>query len=1009
MTSETNESEKENFILPNLIESNKGERKSGSSNHSSTNSSIENMTVDMHLDEMKRIKKYTTENLNVTNILQLDGTFTVKDCEPMILSPRKTLFFHEKSNLSVCLQEKVLMKPSDAGASNILVNCSDSIKLEDDEKELLRPSRKTIVFNDDMNISIGDVNKGKSSSQNVRQEKVASFEIKPKIFESQSKVSASNLKMFKSPVKAKVLQFSKILANESNMHLDSPPIKPPKMQNQKQVVNEIMEFIMTDTPIKKLCQQMGSSKKHNITPMQNPPPKVIFSSTKSNWNRHTSFIPTPIKSRSSSELLKSLGLDLESSDVNSPMDLEISKKQLTRKTMHQEQDIDETLQESRRVRAKLSRETLVGESNISIINKSETVPASLQSARKTLFGSEIDETLSQGQIADSKVEGTTSASIIHEHVAPTIYEDDDMELEMVTDGTAEMPIEPVYTNNDRRDNSKKLDDDVDPFIHVSGANASTFQNALQDFVNLPFINSLLNSSAISQTPETPLTDRSFDISLAIDFDNKTQNLHQNIDELLQRPSNDHIKAGRETIYTNNISIINESAAVPTLQKKSRNTLFGGEINQTITQDVLFEPKTEDASIVRKHARKTVYDEESMELEMVTKDTASMSNMSVYTNSGKRDDNKKSMNITDANLVSLLAEESNPFDHESCNNDSQMQVSLCVNAPSNHLDNLTLINPPLNSTSAPLTPDEMRRDQSSRYVKFNQESLVGNDVSINEASHVSLFQNSGRKTLFGGEVDEKPSHEVSPEFETVKTTSTSIVLKHVRETIYEDEDIPCARQKLPLRQTVYEAENMELEADVEEAENVPIEPSYKFVVNRDDSRKLMNITDAEIVSILDDESDPCLTVADESQEHVSFGANASVYQNALQDFVNITIMNSPLNASAFSQTPKAPFTARSREISSPTDYSVKFDELLETLEEKAVEKPRLEIDDFLEKLNIKPVMITFHPELQPDYSDMRMAEMKERLAREKAERKAAKVLQLPATPPYDELIKNKLAW
>lgn len=1000
MTSETNESEKENFILPHLIEANKGERKSGSPNHSSTNSSIENMTVDMHLDEMKRIKKYTTENLNVTNILQLDGTLTVKDCEPMILSPRKTLFFHDKSKFSVCLQEKVLIKPSDAGTSNILVNCSDSIKLEDDEKELLRPSRKTIVFNDDMNISIED---NKSLSQ---QEKVASFEVKPKIFESQTE-------------KPKVLQFSKLIANESNMHLDSPPIKPPKMQNQKQVVNEIMEFIMTDTPIKKLCQQMSSSKKHNITPMQNPPPKVIFSSTKSNWNRHTSYIPTPIKSRSSSELLKSLGLDLESSGENSPMDLEISKKQSTRKTIHQEQDIDETLQEPQRVRTKLSRETLVGESNISII-KSEIDPELRQKARKTLFESDIDETLSQGRIAESKVEETTSASIINEHVGPIIYEDDDMELEMVTDGTAEMPIEPVYTNNDCRDISKKLDEDVDPFVHVSGANASTFQNALQDFVNLPFINSLLNSSAISQTPETPLTERSFDISLAIDFDSKTQNLHQNIDELLQRPKSDHIKASRETIYSNNISIINEPVAVPSLQKKSRNTLFGGDINQTITQEMLFQPKTEDVPIARKYARKTVYDEESMELEMVTEDTANKSIMPVHTNSGKRDDNKKFMNITDANLVSLLAEESNPIDHESCSNESQMQVSLSVNAPSNHLNNVTIMNPPLNSTPAPLTPDEMRRDQSSRYVKFNRESFNGNDISINEASHVSLFQNSARKTLFGGEIDEKPSHEVSPEFETRKSTSTSIVLKHIRETIYEDEDIPCARQRLPLRKTVYEEENMELEKEVAEDEDVPIEPVYKFIVNRDDSRKLMNITDAEIVSILDDESDPCLTVADESQEqfsfgvnesqmHVSFGANASVYQNALQDFVNITIMNSPLNASAFSQTPKMPFTARSREISSPIDYSVKFDELLETLEEKAVEKPRLEIDDFLEKLNIKPVMITFHPELQPDYSDMMMAEMKERLARERAERKAAKVLQLPATPPYDELIKNKLAW
>ena len=130
--------------------------------------------------------------------------------------------------------------------------------------------------------------------------------------------------------------------------------------------------------------------------------------------------------------------------------------------------------------------------------------------------------------------------------------------------------------------------------------------------------------------------------------------------------------------------------------------------------------------------------------------------------------------------------------------------------------------------------------------------------------------------------------------------------------------------------------------------------------KNDNTKLMNITDADFVSMIDDESNPCvnesLTATHELQ--TSFNGNIS-YHQALQDFVNITINDLPVNMTIDS----TPENFRNRKFDQPADISVMLDDFVAKLERKNTVKPRLEFDEYLENLNIKPVKIKRLPNMQ----------------------------------------------
>jgi hypothetical protein len=221
-------------------------------------------------------------------------------------------------------------------------------------------------------------------------------------------------------------------------------------------------------------------------------------------------------------------------------------------------------------------------------------------------------------------------------------------------------------------------------------------------------------------------------------------------------------------------------------------------------------------------------------------------------------------------------------------------------------------------------------------------------------------------------------------------------------------------KQSIRKTVHAEVNMTVDGDSNGPSPQKMEILDKNLTYSRDCRKLMNITDAEIISLIDDESNPCLSETGNSNiNHSSYGASNSSYQNALKEFVNITIMNSPFNMSSLTPISTSPVQAIDREIAPAIDYCAKLDDLLMKLEQKDTPPPRLAIDDYLEKLNIQPVIIPYYPQMEPDYLMRKIAESKERILREAAERKVKreqhKASQLPLIPPYEFLLKNKLEW
>lgn len=200
---------------------------------------------------------------------------------------------------------------------------------------------------------------------------------------------------------------------------------------------------------------------------------------------------------------------------------------------------------------------------------------------------------------------------------------------------------------------------------------------------------------------------------------------------------------------------------------------------------------------------------------------------------------------------------------------------------------------------------------------------------------------------------------------------------------------------------------------------PWRPTTFSVLNG--SQQLMNVTAADFTAMLEDTSNPCMSEVSGTDNslvnntfQVSFGENTSQYQRALQDFVNITIMNSPLDQSTMSPRPTGgPVKIKPVKLEAPVDYRARMEDFMTTLKKKEVEPPKTDMDEYLEKLNIQPITIKMPEIFQPDYFEKRLAAQRENLARERREQKAQeealKKSQQPEIPLQSFLIKNKIAW
>ncbi|KAG5681979.1 hypothetical protein PVAND_011378 [Polypedilum vanderplanki] len=159
---------------------------------------------------------------------------------------------------------------------------------------------------------------------------------------------------------------------------------------------------------------------------------------------------------------------------------------------------------------------------------------------------------------------------------------------------------------------------------------------------------------------------------------------------------------------------------------------------------------------------------------------------------------------------------------------------------------------------------------------------------------------------------------------------------------------------------------------QENESHLFEIDRRRTYTKEESVKWHNITDKEMMyNMIDDESNPCLDSLDNQEmlQRVSSEHSAMViYEHAVEDFVNLTIVESPLN-NTFSQSRMSQSNIQRRQsrIPSPVNNLISmFDNLTRSLKKKDSPKPRLEIDDYLEKMKIGQVKIPRYPQNNAKY-------------------------------------------
>jgi hypothetical protein len=1079
----------ENFIIPaNPKESLDGGSRTNSLNNSS---GFTNMTVEIRADEKKRIKNFGTDNLNMTTNINLDMSLMtqVKATEErMVLSPRKTIYFNDNANISVCIQDKVLMKESEAAKKDISDSCE--FTLEEDEKVCFKSERKTTHKINDMDLTL-------ETSKVVPVPKIFKLPETPKPFRMAPRF------------------------RDISMNLDSPPIKPPKLPDQKQVASELEDFMLTETPTKNLCRQMCGSKKHSITPLQNQPPAK------------TAKAMERLTGRNSMHILKDLGLDLGSpksqkaKNDESSMDLEEVKMDLepekprnrqtvfdasiviepttsslkeARKTLFEE-DMNETL--SQKTAEQLSQsdklsqkvetlsndfkkfshetffdldieETVAGTKSVTLV-KLKDLPAPLDSPkRRTVYNNDISFTCNFADMAAFK---PCSTMMNCSNMDETGVSESTNELARKASRLLRDPMATTSSNSHLNDiGDISIDSPHQRSLPAeSYARKTVYDTNMSLNLNSPVKKSLNLESPVKTLPEvsmkiSPVSKRSLpeasfklsplkyvtsnemDISgIEPTADISKTNLQKprgtiygdsSIHENLTPQASVKVQGkSRGTIYANQTMQEDSTPqASVKVQGKSRGTIYA---NQSIQEDSSAQTSSKHEE---KFSRKTIYGDDTItetsiiqhqHLKKPHRDTIYGSHVIDETNVGDMSfdlsmEVKKNQQITiykDSPIEeekSTVKEITTPVKAEiATKNRKTIHETLAINETNIEEEEMTR-----HEALTPFTPNLVEIQQvnsMSRFgsTSFNDKSKIFHKVSTSqpEVSNRSLSPC----------VIPPP-----PEFNTPIYDSQIFLAPQLTEHQHHEMDVSsmlresvivAAPKDVSHRRTVHESINMEVEKveEVQESgdqtihENAQIQlENQTFTVGKvDEHKKLMNITDADIHSLIDDESNPCINESREynsnesqsSDKRRSFGGNISIYQNALQEFVNITIMNSPLNASSYAPTPAPLVRTKKRVIPTAVDYCSKLDDLIESLEKKDEPAPRLAIDEFLEKLNIRPVKIPFHPELEPDWLAKEDEKVKARIVQDAAKRKeriaAAELLQQPLIPSYQFLLKNKL--
>lgn len=284
------EAEKENvehFAVPLPIDSGSPVRTSSQSSLSSDSSStIANYSLEMDADERKRMKGVKVhDNLNVTNLCESDK---------LIRSPRKTIYYSEKENMSVVVHEKVEVRLSEIDQT---LTENFTMTMSENEVRHMGTVRKTDYRPLGMDITFDE---SENKEKNLFK--------KPPVL----------------PIPQPFQMLPKHLIKQNKTQFLSPPIKTPQKQSKdKSTIDQFMDFITSDTPTKKLCHDMCSTKKHGITP-QPVEVEPLRKAPKESWNgKLTDY-------RKSTDILREAGLVLSPTLRKTSFDLD----EKTRRTIY---------------------------------------------------------------------------------------------------------------------------------------------------------------------------------------------------------------------------------------------------------------------------------------------------------------------------------------------------------------------------------------------------------------------------------------------------------------------------------------------------------------------------------------------------------------------------------------------------------------------------------------------------------------------------------------------------
>lgn len=1080
---DVDESEKENFINTRASEihfedSHKLSSLSSSAS-SSRGTSLENMTVEMHMDEKKRIRMYGFENLNFTN-MQLDP----KAEDNMIISPRKSNIPNGNTKFSLSYQENLLIEQAEPNYSDDF-----SIQLNYNEIKEIGKCRKTIRNVEDMNITSD--NSAQNSSYNLRNKKKSSGESKllPKVF--------------KQPDVPKMMfPGHNLLANVSDINLDSPPMKPANLQNQKQDLNDFMDFLVTETPTKNLCHQMCMVKKRIITPLtsqEQPSTKIISSSA----TRQR--VKEPLENTNlSCYILKDIGLDLDILPDHSLKE--------PQSDMHTSLSLEQQSQ---------NRRTIV---NYVDISTDENKTFSANTVRKSLF--EVDGTISEDikpqDLDISEINtGFNQKSMAQEcsnvddnanrssYKSQTVFESDisldDLVYEKfflsstkvndVTDTTTELARKAARLLSNpmagTASNSNSYNPDADISLNAPSKSPNFMSNTsrtssrktvfMQDMsLQEPSVLRSGENGTFKSCKSIENTCKHENAAIAFDMSGKNltggaQAAFYEHSESLQSISKKSGTSCRKTVFTQDMSLQEpsileseeETASCQTNQNQSKHASTAIDIDisgiertegaqssfyensmeeekkSTVPSkpfnlssrgtihysNAIMETSTATFSKFAKpqssKQRQTVYnnahmdetnlDEETkgfltneLQLELKTRNreesTALMqplSTASIYDN--ERDHNCK----VQEDLMDHHNQSHENFhrNRKTMNDEEEMDIS-------SHARSLLDAKNVSETSVATITGD--RKTRLTEPTNMNGCKTVY-DFEIQEETLVELLPNVSKfeegqnyhKTVSG-----KSSLNLSipssnmPSLSRIYTPPVDFqTIEQENGSTTEDRRFHLNRASL-LRRSVFVPSNTSFPSFCQEPE--------KQISNELEGKRFLNITDAEFRSFIDDESNPCLSeTGDTHRNQTPSTSNLNTsYQNALHDFINMTIMDSPLHTTV----PLIPnLQIRERlatgNDSPPIDYCAQLDDLVAKLETNDKIQPRLPIDEYLEKLNIKPVTIKYMPQMEPTYLSKcfeaaRIKAEKNRVARILAEKNNP---QYPEIPSETFLIENLLKW